>query len=169
MPWYEEDFASSLTSASPNTLAACRGDVAAFVEWAERGGLTGPGAVDRLLLRRYLAYLATRGYRRRTIARRAATLRRYFRWLRRAGELAEDPSRGLSAPKGEARLPHVLRGAELEVLLEGRSPANDEPVDLRAGAVLELLGQTALATTQLYTHVSKERLRAVYEATHARA
>jgi len=149
MPWYEEDFASSLTSASPNTVAAYRGDVAAFVEWAERGGLTGPGAVDRLLLRRYLAYLATRGYRRRTIARRAATLRRYFRWLRRAGELAEDPSRGLSAPKGEARLPHVLRGAELEVLLEGRSPADDEPVDLRDAAVLELLYGSGLRVSEL--------------------
>jgi site-specific recombinase XerD len=130
-------------------VAAYRSDLAAFVEWADRGGLTGPGAVDRLLLRRYLAYLATRGYGRRTIARRAAALRRYFRWLRRTDVLADDPSRGLSAPKGDGRLPHVLRGAELEVLLEGPSPAGDEPVDLRDRAVLELLYGSGLRVSEL--------------------
>src|SRR5438132_1649688 len=149
MPWYEEDFVSSLTSASPNTVTAYRGDLAAFVEWAERGGLTGPAAVDRLLLRRYLAYLATRGYGRRTIARRAAAVRRYFRWLRRTGVVPDDPSRGLTAPKGEGRLPHVLRGAELEVLLEGPSPVVDEPVDLRDRAVLELLYGSGLRVSEL--------------------
>jgi site-specific recombinase XerD len=149
MPWHEERFASSLTSASPNTVAAYRGDVAAFIEWAERGGRSGPGAVDRLLLRRYLAYLATRGYGRRTIARRAAALRRYFRWLRRTGVLPDDPSRGLSAPKGEGRLPHVLRGAELEALLEAPSPPDDEPVDLRDRAVLELLYGSGLRVSEL--------------------
>ena len=79
-----------------------------FVTWAgERAGLPGPEAVTRLVLRRYLAYLTTLGRRKRTIARRAAALRRYFGWLRRTGRIAADPSVRLSAPKGEARLaPH---------------------------------------------------------------
>ena len=51
-----------------------------------------------MLLRRYLAYLATRRYARATIARKAAALRSYFAWCRRRGLVAEDPARRLSAP-----------------------------------------------------------------------
>jgi len=148
--WHEEAFVSSLGSASPHTVAAYRADVSAFVAWAQRSGLDGPEGVDRLLLRRYLAYLATRRYGRRTIARRAAALRRYFRWLRRTGVLAEDPSRGLTAPKGEGRLPHVLRAAELEVLLEPAGAAEQtDPVGLRDGAVVELLYGSGLRVSEL--------------------
>jgi site-specific recombinase XerD len=122
--WAISGFSASLTGASPHTRAAYERDVRQFVEWAGRGGMTGPEAVDHAFLRRYLAFLTTRGFARRSIARKAASLRAYFGWLRRRGILAADPSRNLRAPRGEARLPRVPRAGEVAGLLDSVGAGN---------------------------------------------
>lgn len=152
MSWRVDEFERSLTDVVPATVTAYRRDVAAFVAWAERAQLKGPSDVTRLLLRRYLAYLATRRYARRTVARKVAALRRYFAWLRHAGEVAVDPSLRLSAPAGEGRLPRVLGPSDLDVLLDHPPAAvRDDPVAirLRDDAVLELLYGSGLRVAEL--------------------
>lgn len=150
--WLVDDFVASLTAASDNTIAAYRRDVDAFVEWASRRSLASPAEVDRTALRRYLAYLSTREYARRTIARKASALRRWFGWLHRTGVIDVDPSLGLTAPKGDGRLPRVLRDDEIDVLLDHpvATAADDDPtIRARDDAVLELLYGSGLRVGEL--------------------
>ena len=99
MSWDVDGFERSLTAAAPNTVEAYRRDVEDFVEWAGRGGHEDPQGVDRRTLRRYLAFLATTGKAKRTIARKASALRRYFGWLVRTGGLDTDPAAGWVAQR----------------------------------------------------------------------
>lgn len=148
--WRAHDFADSLTSSSPNTVAAYSSDIAGFIEWAQRSGITSPESVDRLVLRRYVAYLTTRQFARRSVSRKVAGLRRYFQWLRRSGAITLDPAVSLRAPGGTGRLPKVLSSADIDVLLDAAS-ADDEPEwrRLRDDAVLELLYGSGIRVSEL--------------------
>ncbi len=84
---------------------------------------------------------------------RGGRLSRQGAWsiVRRTGDRA-----GL----GERLTPHVLRHSCATHMLE-------RGADIRA--VQELLGHASISTTQIYTRVSSEHLRAVYESAHPRA
>ena len=155
MSWAVDEFVASLAGASAHTVEAYEADVRQFVAWAERGGCPTPDQLDRATLRRYLAYLTTRRFARRSVARKAASLRAYLRYLARRGVIVSDPGRSLRAPKGEARLPRVPRQAEAEGLLDAASAADLEDrgadgaaVAWRDLAVLEVLYGAGLRVSE---------------------
>jgi len=144
--WDLPGFAAWLGGRAAATRKAYTGDVEAFAEWMGRSDVDGPGGVDRLHLRRYLASLGTRKLARATIARKAAALRCYFAWQFRQGRIGADPARSLRAPAGGGRLPRVLSQGELTALLD--EPVTT-PLDRRDHAVLELLYAAGLRVSEL--------------------
>src|SRR4051794_7410504 len=126
--WPVDEFARSLTSLSAHTRRAYEHDVQEFVAWCERGACAGATALDHRVLRRYLAYLTTRGFSRTTIGRKAASVRAFSRYLSRTGAAEHDAGRYLRSPSGAKRLPRVPRAADATALLDtaaNRATAHD--------------------------------------------
>lgn len=148
--WRIDDFAHALTSLSANTVAAYTSDVRSFASWCARSDVIEPGAVKRTTIRRYLAHLTTRQFARRSIARKTAAIRRYYKWLVTNGVVEVDPTSGVSVPAGGGRLPRVLDQRELSGLLDAPVAA-DEPDwrRRRDDAVLELLYGSGLRVGEL--------------------
>ena len=149
MSWEMEPYGVSLTGVAHSTRQGYLADLARFIEFSERCGITEPSAVDRTTVRRYLANMGTRRLAAATIGRRLASVRRYFAWATSAGVADADPTVGIRAPRGPARLPRVLRADELTVILDEPDPASDGAVRSLDDAVLELLYGSGLRVSEL--------------------
>ena len=148
--WRIDDFADALTSLSDNTVAAYTSDLRSFAAWCARSELLDPAQIKRTTVRRYLAHLTTRQFARRTIARKTAAIRRYYRWLVASGYAEVDPTSGVSVPAGPGRLPRVLDQRELAGLLDGAVPDGEPDWRRRRDdAVLELLYGSGLRVGEL--------------------
>lgn len=148
--WRLDDFVHSLTSLSQNTVDAYSADVRLFAEWVARSGVVDPADVRRTAVRRYVAYLSTREFARRSIARKAAALRRYFRWSVHNGGASADPTIGLHIGGTEGRLPRVLDRRELTQMLDAVPPEGEpEWRRCRDDAVVEILYGSGVRVSEL--------------------
>lgn len=152
--WRLDDFVRAHTSLSERTLAAYESDLRLFADWVSRSRVESPADVSRTLVRRYVASLSTRQLARRSIARKAAAMRRYYRWALAEGIATNDPTIGLHVSAGPGRLPRVLDRRQLAQLLDGPTPEG-EPVwrRHRDDAVLEILYGSGVRVSELCTLV----------------
>jgi integrase/recombinase XerC len=128
-------------------VAAYRRDLAQFFDYADRAGTSSFKSVDRRQVRRFLAFLSTRNYARRSVARKASAVRSFFDDAARRGLVAASPVAAMGQPKRPRTLPRPLPAKTLGDLLDAIS--GEEPVDLRDRALVELLYATGLRVGEL--------------------
>ena len=131
---------------SPHTLAAYRRDLGQFFDFCHRRGHRSLGEVDRVAVRRFLAHLATRGYARRSAARKASAVRAFFGDATRRGLAAVNPAEGVPAPKRPQHLPRAFPAGALGARLDALD--GSDPVARRDRALLEVLYGTGLRVAE---------------------
>jgi integrase/recombinase XerC len=133
---------------SPHTQAAYRTDLAEFVAYCGRERLGHWAEVTTAHVRAYAAAGHRAGLAPRSIQRRLAALRSFFRYLERETGLKGNPAVEVRAPKAARRLPATLDVDQMARLLAPGS-ADQGPLAARDRAMLELLYSSGLRLAEL--------------------
>jgi integrase/recombinase XerC len=137
---------------SPHTVAAYRRDLQQMASFLRERGVAGVELqhVDKLSLRAWLGQLA-RVNATTSIARKLASVRAFFTYLRRAGLASSDPSALISSPKLRRKLPTFLAAEAAEQVM--LAPAGQcrlrELEKLRDTVILELLYGCGIRVSEL--------------------
>jgi integrase/recombinase XerD len=129
-----------------NTVEAYRRDLtklAAFAAARERS----LEALDRTDLEAFVRELMAGGLSPTSTARLVATVRGFYRFLRMAGDVAQNPADDLHAPRTLSSLPHSLALEDIDALLQ--APDVTTPKGLRDRALIEVLYATGLRVSEL--------------------
>ncbi len=104
-------------------------------------------SVNYLFLRKYLASMKEKNYSKRTVARKLASLRSFFKFLYREGYIKTNPASGVATPKLDKKLPIFLDQDEVAKLIE--SPSEKDSAGLRDRAIMETLYSTGIRVSEL--------------------
>jgi len=131
-------------NAAANTVTNYTIDLKSFSAFLGERDIT---AVDHLVLRRFLAEMRAKNYSKRTIARKLASLRTFFKFLYREGHIKTNPITAILTPKLDKKLPVVLDVAKVARLVQ--SPPEDAVSGLRDRAILETLYSAGIRVSEL--------------------
>ena len=139
-----DDFIAHLRDvrgASRHTVRSYASDLGQFFAWISDEKLLkrgqGPEKVTYLMVRRYLAHLASEDYSRRTAVRKLSTLKAFWKWLERENRVQSNPAAAVLSPKVAPSLPEILDRESVERLLD--APDARKPLGRRDRALLEWL------------------------------
>jgi integrase/recombinase XerC len=141
-------------NASPHTVRNYRSDLLQFRDYLAEGRAAAPvdvGSVDALRIRGFLSMLFSRQEKKSSIARKLSAVRAFFKFLKREGVLAENPSTLVSTPKQDKILPRIMTEEEMNTFLDRVAEATKtgDPAMRRDRALLELLYASGLRVSEL--------------------
>ena len=131
-------------NASQHTVTNYQIDLREFDNSLKEKPLENISHVD---IRLFLARMKEKKFSKRTIARKMACLRSFFRFLCREGYVKVNPASGLQTPKLDKRLPIFLDAGQVVKLIE--SPDTSDVYGLRDRAILETLYSSGLRVSEL--------------------
>lgn len=140
---------------SEHTQLAYRRDLDSVMTWCSANGITDWKTLQIQQLRQFIARRHHQGQSSRSLARLLSAVRGLYRYLNREGVCDHDPANGLSAPKGERRLPRTLDTDRALQLLDGG--VEDDFLARRDQAMLELFYSSGLRLSEL-TSLNLEQL-----------
>jgi len=125
---------------SKNTIAAYRADLEQLAGFSKK-------PFEQIREQDLFAFLASRGGRASSAARRVSTLKRFYRYCLRERKIEADPTLRLDPPKRTPRFPKTLSEADVDALLAAPDAAT--PLGARDRAMLEALYATGLRVSEL--------------------
>lgn len=150
METYLKNFFKELehkSNSSQHTLRAYKIDLRQFLSFMESENCSRFEDVNHLFLRKFLAFMRTQGYSKRTIARKLATLRSFYKFLCQREIVEYNPAKALRTPRHENKLPRFHNINEIETLLN--TPDEKTQQGLRDKAILETLYSSGIRVSEL--------------------
>lgn len=144
-----EEYLRDVKKASDNTLCSYLRDIRQLGEYLSGHTEDGYITVTEDELAGYTAWMKSQGKSIPTIARSIASIKNFYKFLLSKSLIEENPSTGLVPEKAEQKLPQILTGKEVELLLE--QPECTDLKGYRDRAMLELLYATGIRVSELIT------------------
>ena len=143
-----ETYLLTVKQASGNTVTSYMRDIRQFADWMQRNEESDVLHVTQVHIGSYLSHLQNQGKSASTASRTLASLKNFYAYLVSDGYLEESPvSAEIHVDRGEKKLPQILTGKEVELLLS--QPACVDAKGYRDKAMLEVMYATGIRVTEL--------------------
>ncbi len=143
-----ENYLIKVKSASENTVSSYMRDLRQFSAWLATSAQTDVLQADQLRIDSYLTWLLQQGKSGATVSRTLASLKNFYNYAVSAGFIEHSPiTADIHVDRGEKKLPQILTGKEVELLLA--QPVATDPKGQRDKAMLEVMYATGIRVTEL--------------------
>ena len=142
-----ENYLSKVKKASANTISSYMRDIRQYSDWLSNNEALDVLDAVQLNISAYLTFLEKDGRSAATISRCLASLKNFYSYLVSTGFLETTPVVDIHIDRGEKKVPSILTGREIELLLS--QPVCVEPKGFRDKAMLEVMYATGIRVTEL--------------------